>query len=67
MILSDQLHAKANRVVFEYNSIVLLKACCAPDVILMKKTFNNISFRNKRVDRRIYKERSLGLSILTGK
>lgn len=34
IILSDVLHARANRVVFEYISIVLLSACCAPSVIL---------------------------------
>lgn len=34
MILEDVLHARAKRVEFEYISIVRLKACCAPDVIL---------------------------------
>ena len=34
IILSESLQARANRVVFEYISIVLLKACCAPSVIL---------------------------------
>lgn len=34
MILLDKLHAKQKRVVFEYISIVLLRACCAPAVIL---------------------------------
>jgi hypothetical protein len=28
------LHARANRVEFEYISMVRLKACCAPDVML---------------------------------
>ena len=36
MILSDALHARANRVVLEYNSIVRRNACCAPSVILNK-------------------------------
>jgi hypothetical protein len=34
MILLDWLQAKANLVVFENISIVLLRACCAPVVIL---------------------------------
>src|SRR5271156_989871 len=34
MILLDWLQAKANRVVFEYISMVLRRACCAPEVIL---------------------------------
>ena len=34
MILSDALHARANRVVLEYNSIVRRNACCAPSVII---------------------------------
>ena len=38
IILSDALHARANRVVLEYISIVLRKACCAPSVILQIRT-----------------------------
>ena len=34
MILSDALQARANRVVLEKTSMVLLRACCAPSVIL---------------------------------
>ena len=34
MIFDDVLQARAKRVEFEYISIVLLKACCAPDVML---------------------------------
>ncbi len=36
IILSEALHASANRVVLEYNSIVRRNACCAPSVILKK-------------------------------
>lgn len=35
MILSEALHARAKRVVLEYISMVLLKACWAPSVILV--------------------------------
>lgn len=35
MILEEVLHARAKRVEFEYVSIVLLNACCAPDVMLI--------------------------------
>jgi len=34
IILAEVLQARANRVVFEYISIVLLNACCAPVVML---------------------------------
>ena len=34
IILEDVLQARAKRVEFEYISIVRLKACCAPDVML---------------------------------
>lgn len=34
IILEDVLQARANRVELEYISIVRLKACCAPDVML---------------------------------
>lgn len=37
MILLDMLHAKANRVVLEKISIVRLRACCAPAVMLGRR------------------------------
>lgn len=41
IILADVLQARAKRVVLEYISIVLLKACCAPVVMLNTKSKND--------------------------
>ena len=43
MILLEWLQARANRVELEYISMVLLKACCAPAVILTEKSINYAS------------------------
>jgi hypothetical protein len=41
IILEDVLQARAKRVEFENISIVLLKACCAPDVMLNFEKVND--------------------------
>ena len=55
IILEEVLHARAKRVEFEYISIVLLKACCAPDVMLkIEKVIDKYNIRYMFLDGRKY-------------
>lgn len=56
MILSEALHARANRVVFEYNSIVRRKACWAPSVILNEIEFYFSLLNNQMITYQLHRE-----------